>query len=88
MLGVLQSLGFRKVAAVLDNDRSEDFEALSADFPEYVVRELPVADIRTKPAAPARPEKVGLLDSNQKVRPEFAEPFNAIKAEVSDFLEG
>jgi hypothetical protein len=86
VLGVLGELGFKKVAAVVDNDRPDDVDQLSKEFPDYLIRALPAQDIRTKAAVPAKAEKLGLLDANRSVRPEFADAFNGLKSEVETFL--
>lgn len=69
---VLNELGFSKVVGILDANKSDLAIELSARFPSFHFFSIAANDIRTKRAVEAKPEVVGLLDSNnQEVREVF-----------------
>jgi hypothetical protein len=47
---VLKELGFRRVAGILDGNKSDVATALKKNFPTYKFLTLPTEDIRTKRA--------------------------------------
>lgn len=78
---ILKDLGFKKVAGLLDGDKTAEADALKKRFPDFYFRCIPAKDIRTKPARKSTEEVAGLLDSKMTVRPEFV---NLMKAMLSD----
>lgn len=70
---ILKDLGFKKVAGLLDGDKSAEAVSLRASFPEYHFECIPAKDIRTKPARHASEEVVGLLDDKRNIRPEYVD---------------
>lgn len=86
ILTLLFELGFKRVAAVLDNDVPETVAKLRHRFPGYLVVEIPAADIRDKPANSFR-GKAGLMDSKGKrVKPELEGSAREVLQQVSDGL--
>ncbi|MFK1574090.1 ATP-dependent nuclease [Pseudomonas aeruginosa] len=70
---ILEDLGYKKVAAVLDADKQEDRIELEKEFPNYLFACINAKDIRTKPARPATDEVQGLLDRRQAIKQEHIE---------------
>lgn len=86
ILTLLFELGFKRVAAVLDNDVPETSEKLRARFPGYLVVEIPAADIRDKPAKNFS-GKAGLMDRRgRRVKPELEDAAREVLQQVSDRL--
>lgn len=86
LLQLLRELGFKRVAAVLDNDVASTFDALERDFPEYLVVTIPAADIRDKPPT-SFAGKLGLMDERgRRIKPELAQPAREVLARVSAHL--
>lgn len=83
---ILEDLGFRHVAALLDGDKASQLDKLRKSFPRYFFNCIPAADIRTKPARKASEPISGLLDEKLTVRPEFVEPLKTILSAVSTHL--
>lgn len=86
ILTLLFELGFKRVAAVLDNDVPETVAKLMDRFPGYLVVELPAADIRDKPAN-SFSGKAGLMDrKGRRVKPELERAAREVLRQVSDRL--
>lgn len=80
---VLQDLGFLKVAALLDGDKTQEVTELALRYPSYFFGCIPASDIRTKPArAPTEPVK-GLLDENLQLRTEFAQRVRDVLSDLA-----
>ncbi len=65
--GILDKLGFRRVAGVLDGNVPEVRASLELEFPHYKFFLLPAHDIRTKPPTKARGPVEGLFDSSGSI---------------------
>lgn len=87
VLAVLRSLGFNKVAAILDNDRPEDLLDIKIAFPDFFADAIPAPDIRTKKAVKSRPEKLGLLNEDYKVRAEHLDAVDGLLARLGAFMQ-
>lgn len=83
---ILHDLGYKKVAGILDGNKSEDKDKLEQEFCDYLFVCIPADDVRTKDSRPSVSEVVGLLDRNRKVRPEFMDESRELFQTVSDFL--
>lgn len=68
---ILRDLGFRKVAGLLDGDKTTELARLKKAFPNFYFDCIPAKDIRTKPARPSTGKVDGLLDIDMTVRPEL-----------------
>lgn len=85
---LLQILGFKKVGAIYDGDKKEDFELFKAKFSSSGYRAwiIPADDIRDK-AQYVSPEKKGLLDKDRKnLKPEYKDVLNSMFVEMNTFL--
>jgi predicted ATP-dependent endonuclease of OLD family len=80
VLALLQCLGFRNVAAILDNDQAPELIRLQRKYPQFMCDMIPAPDIRTKAARPAIVKKIGLLDSSLLVR-------EGLKSELIDLVQ-
>lgn len=81
---LLQDLAFRRVVGILDGNKKEVAERRSARFPHYRFLSIPAADVRSKPAVPARPPVEGLLDSDGTLREEHREAARALVDTVNE----
>ena len=84
ILSLLQDLGFKKVAAIYDNNERRKMLAVRKKFPGYCIDTIPADDVRTKLQRRARDGIDGLLDGNNRIRPQFVEDtkglFSRVKA--------
>ncbi len=80
---ILNDLGFKKVAALLDGDKSAEVDSLALEFPEYYFDCIPAKDIRTKSARRATEEVQGLLDENLELKSEYSEPMAKVFSTLS-----
>jgi len=64
---MLEDLGFKKVAIILDNNMKHLTEDLQKQFMDYKIFSIPTDDIREKKASPAKSPVEGLIDSSGKV---------------------
>lgn len=86
IVGLLAGLGFKKVVALLDADKSREVEAIREGFPNYLAITIPANDIRDKPAKNFR-GKEGLLDEkNTMVKPELKSSTRTVLNKVVDYL--
>lgn len=83
ILSLLEDLGFKKVAAVYDNNERRQMLAVRKKFPSYCIDAIPADDVRTKSQRRARNRIDGLLDGNNRIRPQFVDDtkdlFNRVK---------
>ena len=70
---LLENLGFKKVAAILDGDKKMDVSKLKKQFPKYHFSHINADDIRNKKRRPATKAVKGLLDNQRKVKKEYKE---------------
>jgi predicted ATP-dependent endonuclease of OLD family len=83
---ILESLGFKKVAGLLDNDQSLKCSALKKKFPTYYFACIQAKDIRTKPARKAVPKVQGLLDKKRILKPEFHDGIKTLLQTLNDHM--
>ena len=67
ILAVLRDLGFKRVAAILDNNKRCLIPDLEIHFPNCFFRSIPADDVRSKDDTSIK----GLLDENYDLRPGF-----------------
>jgi len=79
---ILKDLGFSKVAALFDGDKTEEAQRCRQKFPEYYFSCIPAKDIRNKKARKATEKIEGLLDDNYVVKGEFFIEAKAIAWEL------
>jgi AAA15 family ATPase/GTPase len=83
---ILQELGFKKVAALLDGNQTLKLRLLKKRFPDYFFEEIPAADIRTKAARPATGQVEGLVDQNLNLNPEFSDAVSGLFSRLSSHM--
>jgi len=75
---LLQDMGDKKVAGLLDNDQAAALPKLERDFPDYKFFMIPAKDVRDKDAVGSRPAVIGLLENAKVLREEYREPMVSI----------
>lgn len=83
---ILSDLGFSKVAALLDGDKSSKLGDLKSEFQNFFFACIPAKDIRTKPARNSTDEVAGLLDDSLVLKSEFEAPLRTMFAELSTHM--
>lgn len=84
IVALLEDLGFKKIAAVLDNNAQEAVQRIRDAHPGVLVEEIPAADIRDKPDKGV----TGLLDERGKVlREDLKEPARQVLERLAQFLD-
>ena len=84
---LLRDLGFEQVVGILDDNKKDTLKKLVDAFPEYYFFSIPANDVRSKPAAAAKNEVVGLVDENGIVRPEFKAGLNELFDSINHKLQ-
>lgn len=84
---ILSDLGFKKVAGLLDGDKTSEAQQLSKSFPSYFFRCIPAHDIRTKPARRAVDEVSGVLDEKLALKPEHRDAMAAVLSDLSRHMD-
>ena len=83
---ILEDLGFKKVAGLLDGDKADVAESLNNEFPDFYFDCIPAKDIRTKEARRATEEVFGLLDPQKSLRAEFVDPMRDMLSRLSQHM--
>lgn len=84
---VLRDIGFKKVAGLLDSDKSVEAERLKSDFPEYFFATIPADDIRTKAARSASAQVEGLLDEKLSVKPQYMDAAKEMFTALAEHMD-
>ncbi|MEG3192814.1 MULTISPECIES: ATP-dependent nuclease [Novilysobacter] len=85
---LLQGMGYKKVAGLLDNDQAATLPRLRQDFPDYRFFTIPAKDVRDKDAVDPRSAVRGLLQDAKFLREEYREPMASIFESLRAALEG
>jgi len=85
---LLQEMGYRKVAGLLDNDQEATLPRLRAEFPRFTFITIPAKDVRDKDEVAARPAVKGLLENAKVLRGEYREPMISIFEEIRGAFGG
>lgn len=83
---ILNDLGFKKVAAVLDGDKLQEVEYLNEQFPDYFACAIPAEDIRTKEPRKATEGVDGILDRKLQVRTEYVENTRQVLTSIRGYM--
>ncbi|EIM03080.1 hypothetical protein UUA_01260 [Rhodanobacter thiooxydans LCS2] len=84
---VLSDLGFMRVAALFDNDKTVDHADGKSRFPDYIFELIPAKDIRTKPAKDGKAPVEGLLDDSYKLREELRAATRAVMTRLIEYFQ-
>lgn len=79
---LLQEMGYRKVAGLLDNDQEAALPRLRAEFPCFTFITILAKDVRDKDEVVARPAVKGLLEKGKVLRPEYRESMVLVFEEI------
>lgn len=85
---LLQDMGYKKVAGLLDNDQAATLPRLEREFPSYKFFAIPAKDVRDKDAVDARPAVTGLLENAKTLREEYREPMALIFGSIQTAFGG
>lgn len=85
---LLQDLGFKKVAAILDGDKADEVPKLKLDFPDYHFVHICADDIRTKKERKATEAVDGLLDSKRLIKDEHKDHTSQLITELNGYMSG
>lgn len=84
---MLNDLGFKKVATVLDNNKDDEIPKLQLKFPDYKFWSIPTDDIRDKEEVKPREAIKGIIDRRgTTIYPEYKENLETIFAEIDNFF--
>lgn len=70
---LLEGMGYRKVAGLLDSDQQAIVPKLKREFPGFIFFTIPAKDVRDKDEVEARPPVEGLLQNARVLREEYRE---------------
>lgn len=82
---LLDDLGFKRVAGLLDGNKTDKLYRLSQQFPHYKFCNIPADDLRGKQERTIKPVR-GLLDESKAVRPEYVEDTKKVLRKISEYL--
>lgn len=83
---LLQDLGFKKVAAILDGDKADEVPKLKSDFPDFHFVHICADDIRTKKERKATEAVDGLLDSKRIIKDEHKDHTSQLITELNGYM--
>lgn len=86
LCSILKDLGFKKVVAILDNDKKENINSLRENYREYLFYSIPADDVRTKEARKETAEVKGLLDKKGEIRKEYKKDTKKIFKEIKEYM--
>lgn len=79
---VLSDLGYKRVAALLDNDQLDKLDALRSAYPAYKFYVIPAKDVRDKGVVDAKPAVEGLLEGGKTLRVQYQAALQSIFQEI------
>lgn len=82
---ILKDLGYKKVFAVFDGDKSDDFKKFKELFPEYDGFMIPTSDIRDKPKV-NKLEKLGMMTQGGEVKEEYKDDILRLFSKINQYL--
>lgn len=85
---ILKSLGFKNISAIYDGDKSKDALEFNHLFPDYRSFVIPADDIRDKIDADGKITKVGLFDTNKRLKPEYIDRCRTLLADINKQANG
>ncbi|NJN28533.1 MAG: ATP-binding protein [Cyclobacteriaceae bacterium] len=88
ILNILKSLGFKKVACILDNNMAELKDRISKKFKYYSFHTIPTNDIRDKKAVPEKKPIEGLISScGTKMNEKYADQTIKIVKDINEYYQ-
>ena len=83
---ILKDLGYQKVFAIFDGDKSEDKNRFEQDFPEYSCQIISAPDIRDKPSV-KKDAKLGIMTEKGELKEEYKTEMDALFQKVNCYLQ-
>lgn len=83
---LLEDLGFKKVAGILDGDKKEKVPELQDKFKNFKFFSIPADDVRFKKHQTEKQEKEGLLDTKNKLLNKYRDSTTALIKDVNKYL--
>lgn len=85
---ILHCLGFKKVGAIYDGDKRDDYELFCRDYGRYGYKAwiIPADDVRDKPERAAMQGKLGLVDEKGSIKKEYSEDMTKLFRDINAFL--
>lgn len=80
---ILKDLGYKKVVAIFDGDRKDDYEAFEKEFINFKGLSISTLDVRDKPDA----NKCGLMTNGGEVKPEYENELKQMFANINDYFK-
>lgn len=84
---MLDSLGFKKVAGILDKNKKETRDRLKKKFPNYKFDIIPTDNVRSKPETPEKDAVEGLVDREGNIKEEYKGKITDIFKEINLFFQ-
>ena len=83
---ILKDLGYQKVFAIFDGDKSEDKNRFEQDFPEYSCQIISAPDIRDKPSV-KKDAKLGIMTEKGELKEEYKTEMDTLFQKVNYYLQ-
>ena len=79
---------FKKVGAIYDGDKRDDYELFCRDYGKYgyMAWIIPADDVRDKPKRAAMQGKLGLVDEKGSIKKEYSEDMTKLFRDINAFL--
>lgn len=84
---ILDNLGFKKVAGILDKNKKEERKKLMREFPHYKFYIMPADNVRPKPETPAKHAVEGLVDREGNIKEKYKEEIIDVFREINSFFQ-
>ena len=86
VLTILNQLGYKKVAAIFDGDKKDEYERTSKEFPMYGIFIISQEDIRDKPTVKAKESKNGLCTRDGRVKEEYQAEMKGLFEQLNSYF--
>lgn len=83
--GILNDLGFSKVSAIFDSDKTEEAAECQKAYPKYYFACIPAKDIRFKKARKATNAIEGLVDRKNLIKAEHIDPMKELAIQLTKY---
>ena len=87
VLGILQDLGYDKVAVIFDGDKMNDKEELGKIYPQYSFFNISTDDVRDKKAIVNKAAKSGIMTIKGKLKDEHKDEIINLFVNINESLE-
>lgn len=85
---ILKNLGFVKIGAIFDGDKSDEAHQFQSDYPEYKCWTIPADDIRDKADADGNITKLGIYGTDKAIKEVHVPTCRKLLAEVREYTDG